>query len=177
MPRSETPRELLEAESKRSAQPPSWTLANGPPDPALATRWPFASLSSAMPAEAGPATAKAAVSTPVAMRARITGVIVTQPGSGCKQRAHRVFAARKLRSKKDGAMNSRRGSRIWYLLLPAPYVGLLWVPFYNRTTPELLGIPFFYWYQFLWVPITASITWFVYVATRPPAAEDEGARP
>jgi len=24
------------------------------------------------------------------------------------------------------------------------------VPFFNRTTPELFGIPFFYWYQMLW---------------------------
>jgi uncharacterized membrane protein len=69
-----------------------------------------------------------------------------------------------------------RGSRVWYLLLLVPFVGLLWVPFYNRTTPKVFGFPFFYWYQFLWVLVTAILTWLVYVATRPSAIDDRGAR-
>jgi hypothetical protein len=48
----------------------------------------------------------------------------------------------------------------WLLLIP--YIGLLWVPFYNSMEPKLLGFPFFYWYQLLWVPITSFITWLVY---------------
>ena len=72
-------------------------------------------------------------------------------------------------------------SRLWYLLLAVPFVALLWVPFYAREGPELFNVPFFYWYQFAWVPITAVLTWLVYVATRPPAAAgavppDAGAR-
>jgi uncharacterized membrane protein len=59
-------------------------------------------------------------------------------------------------------------ARLWYLLLAVPFVALLWVPFYARETPEFFGVPFFYWYQFAWVPITAVLTWLVYVATRPP---------
>jgi hypothetical protein len=50
---------------------------------------------------------------------------------------------------------------IWLLLL-VPYLGLLWVPFYNARAPELWGFPFFYWYQLIWVPITAALTWLVY---------------
>jgi hypothetical protein len=50
-------------------------------------------------------------------------------------------------------------------LLLIPYLGLLWVPFYNARTPELFGFPFFYWYQFAWVPITALLTWIVYRST------------
>jgi hypothetical protein len=38
----------------------------------------------------------------------------------------------------------------------------LWVPFYNDELPTLLGFPFFYWYQFAWVPLTALIIWIVY---------------
>ena len=53
------------------------------------------------------------------------------------------------------------GSRLWYLLLLAPFVGLLWVPFYADSHPRLFGFPFFYWYQFAWVPATALLTWFV----------------
>ena len=43
------------------------------------------------------------------------------------------------------------------LLLLLPFIGLLWVPFYDARTPELFGFPFFYWYQLAWVPITALI--------------------
>ena len=50
---------------------------------------------------------------------------------------------------------------MWFLLL-LPFVGLLWVPFYNDLLPPLLGFPFFYWYQLLWVPITALLIWNVY---------------
>ena len=63
-----------------------------------------------------------------------------------------------------------RRTRLWYLLLAVPFVALLWVPFYARESPELFGVPFFYWYQFAWVPITAVLTWVVYVATRPTTA-------
>ena len=50
--------------------------------------------------------------------------------------------------------NNHRSHRFWLLLLP--YLGLLWVPFYNGTDPALFGFPFFYWYQLLWVPITVA---------------------
>ena len=48
----------------------------------------------------------------------------------------------------------------WLLLIP--FIGLLWVPFYNERGPELLGFPFFYWYQLAWVPISSLLTWIVY---------------
>jgi hypothetical protein len=54
----------------------------------------------------------------------------------------------------------------WYLLLLAPFVGVLWVPFYNSVEPSWAGIPFFYWYQFLWVIISSTITLIVYFATK-----------
>ncbi|MDP9034793.1 MAG: DUF3311 domain-containing protein [Myxococcota bacterium] len=54
----------------------------------------------------------------------------------------------------------------WYLLLAAPFVGMLWVPFYNSLGPELGGIPFFYWYQFLWIGISSLLTAIVYLVTR-----------
>ena len=54
----------------------------------------------------------------------------------------------------------------WYLLLLAPFVAVLWVPFYNAIEPAWAGIPFFYWYQFLWVVISSVITLVVYFATK-----------
>jgi uncharacterized membrane protein len=55
---------------------------------------------------------------------------------------------------------------LWAILLLVPFVALLWVPIYNSTEPTLLGFPFFYWYQFLWVPITSLLILIVYLKTR-----------
>jgi hypothetical protein len=56
--------------------------------------------------------------------------------------------------------------RWWYFLLLVPFIGVLWVPFYAGAQPEISGIPYFYWYQFLWVIIAAVLTAIVYFATR-----------
>ena len=42
-----------------------------------------------------------------------------------------------------------------YLLLLIPCVVALWVPLFNSVGPELFGIPFFYWFQLLLVPVSA----------------------
>jgi hypothetical protein len=62
----------------------------------------------------------------------------------------------------ENQADQRRASRLWLLLLLLPYVGLLYPPIYARFEPELLGMPFFIWYQFLWVFITVAITTLVY---------------
>jgi len=63
----------------------------------------------------------------------------------------------------NGHDPKRRSSGSWlWLLLLIPYIGLLWVPFYNHVEPKLFGFPFFYWYQLTWVPISALLTWLVY---------------
>jgi Protein of unknown function (DUF3311) len=54
----------------------------------------------------------------------------------------------------------------WGWLLLLPFAALLAVPLYNRAEPALLGFPFFYWYQFLWVPVTALLIYLVYKKTR-----------
>ncbi len=50
---------------------------------------------------------------------------------------------------------------MWIILI-LPFIGLLWLPFYNQLEPSWLGLPFFYWYQLLWVPLTAFLTWIVF---------------
>ncbi len=52
-----------------------------------------------------------------------------------------------------------------------PFVAILWVPFYSSGTPVLFGFPFFYWYQFLWILISAVLTAVVYFVTREPEEE------
>jgi len=61
----------------------------------------------------------------------------------------------------------RRGhSRAWYWLLLLPLLGTLIPSIYNVRDPEIAGIPFFYWYQMLWVPISVVLTVVVYQKTR-----------
>jgi hypothetical protein len=58
------------------------------------------------------------------------------------------------------------------LLLP-PFVGLLYPPFYARLDPRWVGLPFFLWYQFAWVIVTALLTGLVYVLRRPTGAHED----
>jgi hypothetical protein len=60
-------------------------------------------------------------------------------------------------------------SAMWILLL-VPFIGLLWVPFYNFAEPSLFGFPFFYWYQLAWVPISSLLIWLVYRGRTPDQA-------
>jgi hypothetical protein len=39
-----------------------------------------------------------------------------------------------------------------------PIVALLWVGSYAHEDPKLGGVPFFFWYQFLWVFLTSGLT-------------------
>jgi hypothetical protein len=57
----------------------------------------------------------------------------------------------------EDASKRSSGRNRWNLLLVLPFVALLWVPFYNALEPTLWGIPFFYWYQFLWVILTSGL--------------------
>ncbi|MCL5881611.1 MAG: DUF3311 domain-containing protein [Candidatus Thermoplasmatota archaeon] len=43
------------------------------------------------------------------------------------------------------------------LLLAIPTAVLLAVPMYNRMNPQLLGLPFFYWFQAVWLVIAAVL--------------------
>jgi hypothetical protein len=53
----------------------------------------------------------------------------------------------------------------WYLLFVVQFLAIVWPPFYNKVEPTWVGIPFFYWYQLLWVVIGAILTAIVYFAT------------
>jgi hypothetical protein len=54
----------------------------------------------------------------------------------------------------------------WHWLLVLPMIMPLLVPLYNRLTPALWGVPFFYWYQ-IGCAIFAMVTiTFVYQITK-----------
>jgi Protein of unknown function (DUF3311) len=54
-----------------------------------------------------------------------------------------------------------RGDAMKYVLLLVPCVLALLTPLYNRIDPVLFGLPFFYWYLLLLVPVSSL---FVYLA-------------
>ncbi|MCU1321364.1 MAG: hypothetical protein JWM43_1013 [Acidobacteriaceae bacterium] len=56
----------------------------------------------------------------------------------------------------------RKNSKWWLLPLLLPYVALLFPRVYASSSPALMGFPFFYWYQFLWVILTSAILAGVY---------------
>ncbi|HKS46292.1 MAG TPA: DUF3311 domain-containing protein [Amycolatopsis sp.] len=53
----------------------------------------------------------------------------------------------------------------WNLLLLVPLLMLI-TPWFNFDKPRLLGLPFFYWYQFLFVIVGVGSVALVYVMTK-----------
>jgi cytochrome bd-type quinol oxidase subunit 2 len=62
------------------------------------------------------------------------------------------------------------------VLLAVAILGTLWVPIYARTTPKLGPFPFFYWFQLIWVPLTAVICWICYLLLRARPSDGAGSR-
>jgi hypothetical protein len=56
----------------------------------------------------------------------------------------------------------------WNLLLLVPLLMLI-TPWFNSDSPRLIGLPFFYWFQFLFVVVGVACVWIVYAMTRKPA--------
>jgi hypothetical protein len=69
-----------------------------------------------------------------------------------------------------------RWTIVMVLLVPAIVLPLL-VGIYARTDPKLWGFPFFFWFQFLLIPVAAVLTTCAYLLTtgddRPADHEDD----
>ncbi len=46
-----------------------------------------------------------------------------------------------------------------FLLLLAPCILAVLTPLYNSLQPALFGIPLFYWFQLLLIPVSALAIW------------------
>ena len=62
----------------------------------------------------------------------------------------------------------------WNLLLLIPLLMLI-TAWYNFDSPRFLGMPFFYWFQFVYVFIGVACVGIVYVTTRTRAARQPAA--
>jgi Protein of unknown function (DUF3311) len=47
------------------------------------------------------------------------------------------------------------GGIMQLFLLALPCIFALWVPLYNSIPPVLFGIPFFFWFQLVLIPVSA----------------------
>lgn len=68
-------------------------------------------------------------------------------------------------SDKPGGRASGLVFNPWNLVLLIPLIVLL-TPLYNRESPALFGMPFFYWFQFAVIPVGVLCTITVYRMTR-----------
>ena len=55
----------------------------------------------------------------------------------------------------------RSSTGLWVaiiVILVPPVVVPLWVPLYDKTDPTLFGFPFFFWFQFALILLSAVLT-------------------
>jgi hypothetical protein len=81
-------------------------------------------------------------------------------------------------SQEPSAPTHRPARGLWTLivvLLIPPVVLPLWVPLYDKTDPTLWGFPFFFWFQFALIIVSAVMTILVYLLSR--AADGRDRRP
>lgn len=57
-------------------------------------------------------------------------------------------------------------------LLAIPCIAVLVVPWFNTLEPALFGIPFFYWWQLGWVPLSGVFIAIVYKMVVPSGSGD-----
>jgi len=62
------------------------------------------------------------------------------------------------------------------LLLAVSIVVPLLVPLYDQADPTLFGFPFFFWFQFLLIPIVSVLTYTAFRLSQAATARDREAR-
>src|SRR3954453_2054925 len=83
-------------------------------------------------------------------------------------------------SQESASSPRQRSTGLWILigviLLPAVVVPL-WVPLYDKTDPTLWGFPFFYWFQFAMILMSAVLTALAYSLSLAADRRREARRP
>ena len=77
-----------------------------------------------------------------------------------------------------GTGTPRRTGPTWLVVRVLLGVGIvvpLLVPFYAKETPELFGFPFFYWFQFLMIPVVSLLTYTAFRLSLRATAQDRPA--
>ena len=66
----------------------------------------------------------------------------------------------------------RKLGPVQLMLLAIPCIAVLVVPWFNTLEPTLFGIPFFYWWQLAWVPLSGAFIAIVYKMVVPSGSGD-----
>ncbi len=54
-------------------------------------------------------------------------------------------------------MDKRSGKILAAVLILIPFAAYFSIPFYNAVDPTLGGLPFYYWFQMLMLPVSAAL--------------------
>ena len=76
---------------------------------------------------------------------------------------------------REGSASRGLWTAIVLLLLPAAGLPLV-VGLYDRTDPELVGFPFYFWFQFALIPFAAILTVTAFALSRRADQRDRAAR-
>jgi hypothetical protein len=79
----------------------------------------------------------------------------------------------------DSSSPPRSTRPLWLAVAALLAVGivlplLVWI--YDRETPALFGFPFYYWFQFLLVPVAATLTFIAFRLSLTATSRDRAAR-
>jgi membrane protein implicated in regulation of membrane protease activity len=92
-------------------------------------------------------------------------------------------------SRSDTSSSTRPIWLVVCILLAVGIVLPLWVTTFDTEDPSLWGFPFFYWYQFLLIPVVSVLTYVAFKLSQraterertarglPPRADEAGDRP
>jgi magnesium-transporting ATPase (P-type) len=65
-----------------------------------------------------------------------------------------------------GSGSAPSGKSWWLVLLIIPFIAVLFPQFYDSANPTFAGMPYFYWYQLLWIILSGVVTGIVFLVTR-----------
>ena len=68
-----------------------------------------------------------------------------------------------LEGRRRAGVNARALRGVAYALLLGECLVILIPSVYGRATPKLFGIPFFYWFQLLWIIVGMVVTGIAYL--------------
>lgn len=83
------------------------------------------------------------------------------------------------RSDRSPATYSRETRPVWMVVAALLAVGIivpLLVGTYDSTSPELGGFPFYFWFQFLLIPVVSVLTFIAFKLSESATARDRRAR-
>jgi hypothetical protein len=123
-------------------------------------------------AHQAPANAQEGLSSNIIGIAALEAILARDGKSAQRAAGGSDFACREDTFEMSPVPSPRKLGLLQVILLAIPCIAVLIVPFFNRLEPSLFGVPFFYWWQIIWVPLSSVFIAVVYKMTVPPGSGD-----